>query len=162
MIQDMACLVSKVTTLCYIIRNNEEVLLVMKKRDFGQGKWNGPGGKVKENEDLEQAAAREVLEEVGLEIKKPKPLGFIEFIWPKTKKDWNQRCYIYLVKEFSGQLAESDECRPQWFAFDQIPYDQMWPDDHHWYPQMLTGKGIKKRCFFDENGAIIKFEEITD
>lgn len=158
----MAYLVSKVTTLCYITRNDEEVLLVMKKRDFGQGKWNGPGGKVEKNENLEQAVAREVLEEVGLEIKKPKLLGFIEFIWPKEKEDWNQRCYIYLVKEFSGRFTESDECRPQWFTFDQIPYNQMWPSDRHWYPQMLAGKEIKKRCFFDKNEDMVKFEEIID
>jgi len=32
----------------------------MKKRGFGQGKWNGFGGKVEPNESIEQAAIREM------------------------------------------------------------------------------------------------------
>ena len=33
-------------TIC-LLRKNDEVLLAMKKRGFGVGKWNGVGGKVK-------------------------------------------------------------------------------------------------------------------
>ena len=33
-------------TLCLLMRDNE-ILLAMKKRGFGVGKWNGVGGKVK-------------------------------------------------------------------------------------------------------------------
>jgi hypothetical protein len=29
------------TTLCYVLRHEDEILLAMKKRGFGQGKWNG-------------------------------------------------------------------------------------------------------------------------
>ena len=41
----------KVLTLVYI-RDDEKVLLGMKKRGFGQGKWNGFGGKVQQNESI--------------------------------------------------------------------------------------------------------------
>ena len=37
----------KKTTLCFLLKN-DEVLLAMKKRGFGVGKWNGVGGKLKE------------------------------------------------------------------------------------------------------------------
>jgi len=33
------------TTLC-LLRRNEEILLAMKKRGFGEGKYNGVGGKI--------------------------------------------------------------------------------------------------------------------
>ena len=49
------------TTLCFLI-NNSQVLLAMKKRGFGVGKWNGTGGKVIGDESVEQAAKRETKE----------------------------------------------------------------------------------------------------
>lgn len=152
--------IAKITTLCYIINDNSEVLLIMKKRGFGAGKYNGPGGKVKAGEDPRQAAVREIKEEVGLEIADPKELGFIEFVWPKGKEDWNQRCHIYLTRNFSGAPCESEECRPQWFALDRIPYDQMWDDDQYWYPDALAGREVKKRFYFDEAGKVLRFEGI--
>ncbi|HET8669978.1 MAG TPA: NUDIX domain-containing protein, partial [Candidatus Saccharimonadales bacterium] len=39
-------------------------LLAMKKRGFGINKWNGVGGKVDEDETIEQAAIRECQEEI--------------------------------------------------------------------------------------------------
>ncbi|MFA6382649.1 MAG: 8-oxo-dGTP diphosphatase [Candidatus Buchananbacteria bacterium] len=152
--------VQKLTNLCYVINEQSEVLLIMKKRGFGAGKWNGPGGKVKTDESPKAAAIREVKEEVGLDIKNLTELGFIEFIWPDHLIDYNQRCHIYLTKEFSGEPRESDECRPAWFALDQIPYDQMWDDDKYWYPEALAGKAVKKRFFLNENNKIIKYEDI--
>ncbi|MEK7165153.1 MAG: DNA mismatch repair protein MutT, partial [Patescibacteria group bacterium] len=39
----------KVLTLC-IVHQNEKVLLGMKKRGFGAGRWNGFGGKLQDGE----------------------------------------------------------------------------------------------------------------
>ena len=41
----------------------------MKKRGFGEGKWNGFGGKVEVGETIVEAAAREVKEECGYVVK---------------------------------------------------------------------------------------------
>jgi 8-oxo-dGTP pyrophosphatase MutT (NUDIX family) len=43
-------------TLCFI-RDNNKLLLALKKRGFGPGKWNGYGGKIEEGETIEQAVA---------------------------------------------------------------------------------------------------------
>ena len=40
-------------------KKKDKVLLAMKKRGFGAGKWNGVGGKVKDGETIKQAAIRE-------------------------------------------------------------------------------------------------------
>jgi 8-oxo-dGTP pyrophosphatase MutT (NUDIX family) len=52
------------TTLMFLFNSQGQILLAMKKRGFGVGKWNGPGGKVQEKETILQAAVREVKEEV--------------------------------------------------------------------------------------------------
>ena len=43
----------KVLTLVYI-RDEENILLGLKKRGFGTGKWNGFGGKVEPSETILQ------------------------------------------------------------------------------------------------------------
>jgi len=148
-----------ITNLCYLINSQNQVLLIMKKKGFGQGHWNGPGGKVKEGESLEQAAIREVMEETGYQPINPLNLGFIEFIWPH-KPENNQRCQIFLAKEFEGELIESEESFPQWWEIAKIPYNQMWPDDIYWLPKALAGQEIKYRFFFDENNNYLKHEKI--
>jgi len=66
---------NNIKNLCYLINNQGEVLLQFKRRGFGVGKWNGPGGKVETGEELEQAVIREVKEETGLEASDLKKNG---------------------------------------------------------------------------------------
>ena len=47
----------KVLTLAFI-RDGDQLLLGMKKRGFGAGKWNGFGGKVDPGETILQGAVR--------------------------------------------------------------------------------------------------------
>jgi ADP-ribose pyrophosphatase YjhB (NUDIX family) len=55
----------KQTTLCFLLKD-DNVLLAMKKRGFGVGKWNGIGGKVAEGEAVAAAAVREIKEEISV------------------------------------------------------------------------------------------------
>lgn len=48
---------SKLFTLI-VVMNGDEVLLGMKKRGFGIGKWNGFGGKVEAGETIADSAIR--------------------------------------------------------------------------------------------------------
>lgn len=47
----------KLLTLVLVVRPGR-VLLGMKKRGFGAGKWNGFGGKVQQGETIEEGARR--------------------------------------------------------------------------------------------------------
>lgn len=48
---------NKLLTLVLVVQPGR-VLLGMKKRGFGAGKWNGFGGKVQPGETIEEAARR--------------------------------------------------------------------------------------------------------
>lgn len=46
------------TTLC-LLKKDDEILLAMKKRGFGEGKYNGVGGKIEKGETPEETMIRE-------------------------------------------------------------------------------------------------------
>ena len=74
----------RLLTLC-IIHEHPRVLLGMKKRGFGAGRWNGFGGKVHDGESIEEAARRELKEEAGITVGKMKPAGILEFEFERNK-----------------------------------------------------------------------------
>jgi len=114
------------------------VLLGKKKRGFGLGKWNGFGGKVEPNESIEQAAWRELKEEAGIEAIDLKPLGLILFEFENDPK--LLEVHVFTTTTFKGEPTESDEMQPQWWRYDEIPYDQMWKDDAIWFPLLFGRK----------------------
>ena len=70
-------------TLCFLInRQKEEILLAMKKRGFGKDLWNGVGGKVKPNESLLGAAARETQEEIKVKPISYRQVAVLDFYFP--------------------------------------------------------------------------------
>src|SRR3989344_6107951 len=145
----------KPVTLCLLVKDNK-VLLAMKKRGFGVGKWNGVGGKVQKGETIETAAARETGEEIGVmvDLAKIENVGKIEFHF-KDKPEWNQHMHIFLVKNWEGEPKESEEMMPKWYFQNEIPFDAMWPDDKHWLQMVLAGKKVEGRFNFINEGAQI-------
>ncbi|QCU76903.1 NUDIX domain-containing protein [Citricoccus sp. SGAir0253] len=53
------------------------VLLVLRGREPQRGRWSVPGGRVEPGETLEQAAAREALEETGLRVRVGRELWWL-------------------------------------------------------------------------------------
>jgi len=150
------------TTLCLPL-TEVSILLGMKKRGFGAGRWNGIGGKPKEGESIEAAAVRELEEEIGLKISMGdlKKYAVLDFFF-EHKPDWNQRVHIFFVKRWVGEPTESEEMRPQWFKFSEIPFDAMWPDDRLWLPEVLQGKLIAGKFYFSDDGKTIARYEIRE
>lgn len=70
-------------TLVFVFNPKNQILLAMKKRGFGEGKWNGAGGKVDPGETIIQAASRELREETGINIipEKMEARGILHFHW---------------------------------------------------------------------------------
>jgi len=139
----------KIQTLCFL-RNNEKILLGMKKRGFGFGRWNGFGGKLQENETIEEAAKRETKEESGIEIQEMEKFGIIAFAF--AGKEDVLEVHFFEIKKYSGEPIETEEMKPEWFAFKNIPLDSMWPDDEFWMPLFLENKKFKGEFHFDKEG----------
>lgn len=146
----------KQLTLTYLIKDRS-VCLGLKKRGFGKGKWNGFGGKVEEGESMLEGAVREVLEESGVSInpEELKLVAIIEFLFPNGE---HLDVHTYFSRTFEGEPKETEEMKPKWFLFKDIPYAKMWEDDIHWLPRALKGEKLKGVVWFDEAEKIHKME----
>lgn len=152
----------KVLTLCFVVKE-DKILLGMKKRGFGAGRWNGFGGKVEGGETIEEAARRETKEECGIDIVAMEQVGIHEFEFESKRGDILE-VHVFRADSWDGEPRETEEMRPQWFTTDAIPYDEMWPDDIHWIPVFLTGKKFRTKFLFGEEDAVLEnhVEEVSE
>ena len=147
----------KTVTLLFL-RRNDEVLLAMKKRGFGTGKWNGVGGKVEEHEHVRAAIIRECQEEITVTPHKPVLMGRLHF-YDLRDPDFYHDCHIFVADKWEGEPAETEEMRPRWFHRDGIPYNNMWADDIIWLPHLLNDKTFEGSVTLD--GDDIHHHDIT-
>ena len=132
----------------------------MKKRDFGKGKWNGFGGKVHEEEEIHEAAERELLEEACLKLKNKKALqkrGVMYFSFEDTKDEEVIEVNVFGINsaQIIGEPEETDEMRPAWFRHHEIPFDKMWVDDQYWMEYFLRGDNFYGEFLFNKDGSKI-------
>lgn len=139
-----------------IIEKDSQILLGMKKRGFGRGRWNGFGGKIEGKESLEAAAKRETLEESGVEVIELDERGVIEFEF--KRKSEILEVHIFKAVDWQGEPKETEEMSPKWFNITEIPYEEMWTDDKYWLPLFLQGKKFKGRFLFDKNDQVLSYE----
>lgn len=146
----------KQATLLFLFKDNQ-VLLAMKKRGFGEGRWNGVGGKPQYGESIIDAAIRECSEEIVVTPNNIKEVATLNFYFPEKSKDWDQQVIVFSCNNWDGIPVETEEMAPKWFSIDEIPYDQMWSDDIYWLPKVIEGEYVKADFHFDDNDNLLKY-----
>ena len=125
-----------IATLLFIVQE-QQILLIRKKRGLGKGKINAPGGKLDAGETPIECAIRETREELLIDVQNPEYCGehLFQFV-----DGYSLRVFVYRAEIYSGQPTETDEAVPLWFSLDEIPYAEMWEDDYLWIPLVLERK----------------------
>ncbi|AOT09732.1 8-oxo-dGTP diphosphatase MutT [Pseudoalteromonas luteoviolacea] len=80
------------------------------------GLWEFPGGKVEQNESVEQALARELAEEIGIEVKSSVHLMTIEHDYG----DKAVRLVVHIVEDFTGEARGLEGQPSQWVDLNQL------------------------------------------
>jgi 8-oxo-dGTP diphosphatase len=138
--------------VCAIIREGRILLQRKTAGRFGEGKWNGPGGKLGPGETPDECARREVREETGLCVHSLRLHAALRHYFGKVDEpDWI--VYQFSTTEFEGKPKDSDEGELRWFPVDEIPYHEMWQDDEHWLPLLLEGRDFAGDFYFNEDGS---------
>jgi 8-oxo-dGTP diphosphatase len=100
-----------------IVNDQREVLLALRDQQAHQGGlWEFPGGKIEADETVMQALAREVREELGIEISRSVPFKSIQYAYP----DKQVMLHFFLVDAFHGAPAGAEGQPLKWLAIDSL------------------------------------------
>lgn len=155
---------TKICSLC-LARQGDRVLLALKKSGFGQGYWNGVGGKLDEakgDTSIEDCANREIQEEIDIVATKISKKGVLNFTFPLHETP-NYEVHVFEIEDFEGEPKESDEMKPEWFSLGDIPFEKMWPNDRLWIPIFLEGQKFSGRFSLGEENLVLDYDlEVVD
>lgn len=86
-----------------VVRRDGQVLIVQRGRSPSYGLWTIPGGAVELGERMQDAAAREVREECGIEIKVGEPIGALDAI---IHDEQGNILYHYAIVDFVADYVD--------------------------------------------------------
>lgn len=103
-----------------VITHESRVLLV--RPNYGHRLWTVPGGAVERGETFEEAARREMKEEVGLKLEKLAFLG--EYASTLDYVNYSVQVYIASVESPSFMVDGIEIKEANWFSPDALPSDR--------------------------------------
>ncbi len=104
------------------ILDDDQLLLIQRRGAPEAGHWGFPGGKVDWLEPVPDAVAREVHEELGIELTGLELLAAVDQIDPQAPAHWV--ALVYLTEQFAGEpkLMEPEKHLDfGWFPLDDLP-----------------------------------------
>jgi 8-oxo-dGTP diphosphatase len=105
---------------CSAIIERDGAYLLARRRDIGW--WNLPGGGLEPGETVEQGVAREVREEVGVEIRIVRLVG----VYSKPQKREVVLTFLCALADNQATPTISDEVSDVgWFSSDALPNDTL-------------------------------------
>lgn len=103
----------KVGVGIYIVKDGK-VLIGRRKGGLGPDTWCAPGGKLEMYEDPSEAAAREALEETGVEVEDVRFIGFTNDIDEETEHHYVTLQFGARWKAGEPSLMEPEKFHDEW------------------------------------------------
>ena len=143
------------TTLVYCLRA-DSVLLVRRRKHPYIGYWTGLGGKIEPGESPRECAIREVLEESGLRIHKPKLRCIVTEVSPRP--DWQWLIFVYAASEFDGELsAENGAEEVKWWTIGNPELKIPEADNTFFYKALASDEPVYEATYvYDDSMMLIK------
>lgn len=113
-----------VTVDAVVIRKNGEdnqVLLIKRKKEPFKGGWALPGGFVDEHEDLKVAAKRELQEETGVRVDFMVQIGAFGKPHRDPRHHTVSIVYLAIVPETTEATGADDAEEAKWFSVKNLP-----------------------------------------
>ena len=118
----------KMTTLCYLERGDQYLLLhrTKKKNDENHDKWIGVGGKFENGESPEDCVLREVFEETGLTLTSYRYRGIVTFVSDEYPTEY---MHLFVCTDWTGVQKECDEGELAWIEKKKLYDLTLWEGD---------------------------------
>ncbi|MCD6149864.1 NUDIX hydrolase [bacterium] len=138
-----------------LIKDNQ-ILLIKRLRGDYAGLLGPPGGKIKKNEHLSEAAIREILEESGIESDFKNYLGFVsEHLIENGNILQHFLLHICELEPKTANILNDSEGKLAWFNLDDLQNlkDKVIPSDFLIIEKIVKnrGKGYYN-CVLEKNG----------
>lgn len=110
-----------------VLLDQQGRVLVQRRRDDAHvgGTWEFPGGKVDSGESREMALARELREELGIEVRRGRPLIRIHHEYPEKTVLLD----VWRIEIYDGEPRGLEGQPLQWIAPEELPTLEMPPAD---------------------------------
>jgi 8-oxo-dGTP diphosphatase len=100
-----------------VIKRDNKIYISKRADDLHQGgKWEFPGGKREDHETIEQTLARELSEEIGIQVTQQSPFMLIEHDYGDKKV----RLDVRLVENFEGVPSHLEGQKSQWVDINNL------------------------------------------
>ncbi len=106
-----------------VIVQNRRVVIVERSREPLKGQWSIPGGALEVGETLRQCAAREALEETGLQVEAGEVLDVFDSIYrdPEGRTQYHYVLIDFLCRVVGGELkVGSDAAQARWVSREEL------------------------------------------
>ena len=102
-----------------LIHQNQKILICQRKEEDDHPlKWEFPGGKLKDNENNEEALRRELKEELNLEIVEMS--FFDEYLYEYKKLSKKLKLIFFQIFKFEGQIQNKVHQQLKWIDISNL------------------------------------------
>ncbi len=119
---------SELTTLCYIERDDQYLMLhrTKKENDINKDKWLGIGGHFEAGESPEDCLLREVREETGCSLGSYRLRGIVTFV---SGRGLTEYMFLYTASGLEGELIDCREGELVWVNKAHLDGLNLWEGD---------------------------------
>ena len=118
-----------------IVKKNKILICQRSSDNEHPLKWEFPGGKVKNQEEPQQALKRELNEELKITIEHP--IYLCDYMFEYQDLGKNVSLFFFLINEYSGEISNTVHNQLKWIEIKQLSDYDFLEGDHEIIKKIL-------------------------